>query len=267
MYLAWTSKGGKYFFVKFDAVTRETIDSTLSITTHPVEDGSDTTDHAHAGPDKITLEGYISNVPLPSNWGGEFDEAPFRFMQLGSVPLKMGENPQGVNLQAFGEEPPNLMDSILGAASKVSPGGLTKLVTGGINSLLHKPPDHAMVFKGPDDWKDRARRVYELLRAAQQERVRVVCGTRLVTLEDMLIAKLNVPRSLKDGTGATFSLDLQRVRIVRSATVAAPVPAESRGQAETPAGQKATKEDKEEKKRLQSTSLKFGIWSGWQKEK
>ncbi len=266
MYLSWKNKAGKEITIYFDATTRESIESVLSITTHPVEEGADITDHAHEGPDKISLEGYVTNKPLPSNpgvhVGGFGPVVKESSLEFTSVPLVMTK-PDLV--AEFGEEKPNLLDSIKGVAGAVSPGGLTKLVLGGIDSLLHKPPDHAMVFKGVDGWEDRARRVYTLLRLAQKERSRIEVGVKLVTLEDMLIAKLNAPRGLKDGGGASFTLDLQRVRIVRSATVDAPVPAESRGAPEKAAGPKAATDDKDKKKELKSLAVHGGIWSGIQK--
>lgn len=251
MYLRWQNLAGKFITVYFDATTKESVESALSITTHPVEEGSDITDHAHEGPDHISVEGYISNKPLPSNPGvtGTTGYGPVyapSSLEFKRMPLKrIGED----LFTDLGESPPNLLDSIKGAVSAVSPGGLTKLVMGGLEGLLHKPPDHAVVFAASDfGWEDRARRVYQLLRAAQSIRARVEVGIKMVTLSDMLIAKLSAPRTPKDGGGCSISLDLQRVRIVRSATVFAPLPAEDRGQPEKPAGVKAPEDDKGEKK-------------------
>ncbi len=251
MYLRWKNKSGKFITVYFDATTKESVESSLSITTHPVEEGADISDHAHEGPDHISVEGYISNKPLPSNPGvtetsGYGPVIAASSLTFKSVPLDVIGKDLFTDL---GEEKPNLLDSIKGVAAAVSPGGLTKLVMGGLDSLLHKKPDHAMVFSAPDfGWEDRALRVYQLLRAAQSIRARIECGIKMVTLSDMLIAKLSAPRTQKDGGGCSISLDLQRVRIVRSATVNAPLPAEARGQPEKPAGAKAPADDKHDKK-------------------
>lgn len=267
MYLRWKNTNGKLLTVQFDVVNRENVEGGLTITTHPVEDGADITDHAHETPDKITVEGYISNKPLPSNPGvfadsGSGSLVKASSLEFKSVPLKMNR-PKPI--PTFGEEPPSIFDSIKAGVSRVSPGGLTKLAVGAIEGLFHKTPDHAMVFAAVDGWEDRAKRVYELLDAAKAQRARFEVGIKMVTLRDMLISKLGVPRTAKDGGGATFNIDFQRVRIVNSATVAAPVPAEARGAVEKPAGQKPPEEDGDDKKNKKSVILQAGIFTGVQR--
>jgi hypothetical protein len=130
-------------------------------------------------------------------------------------------------------------------------------VTGAISSLFGKPPprpktmygysgvghrdlpDRAHVFKGVDGFENRARAIYTALARAQRERARITVSIMVVDVDDMLIEKLSVPRQKEDGNGATFSLELQRVRVVKSETVNAPMPAEARGAKKESKGTKA----------------------------
>lgn len=247
MYMRWKDKSsGKYVVVQFDACTRESVESALSITTHPIEEGADITDHAHEGPDKITLEGYVSNKPLPSNPNVYEPTDPIAktsALQWMSHPLSMPD----VDTKVFGEQEPTLLDNIKGGLSAVSPGGLTKAVTGAINNLLNPPPTDYHAFIGVDGFSDRAKDVYIRLRKAQSERARIEVGIKMVTLYDMLLAKMSTPRTVKEGNGAAFTLELQRIRVVKSATVDAPQPAEARGKPEQPTGPKAPEDDPKKK--------------------
>lgn len=271
MYLRWKDKGDKWITVQFDSVSRETVESVLSITTHPVEDGSDITDHAHLGPTKITVEGYISNKPLPSNPGVFFGTSGQEVykgssLSLQAVPLNL-KRYDGVVFEGAGETAPSFLDSVKGVLGKASPGGITKIVTGGIDGLLHPRPTDAHVYQGNQGWEDRAKRIYELLLAAQGIRARITCGIKLATVEDMLIAKLSAPRSKGEGSGATFNLELQRIRVVKNATVAAPLPAENRGQEKKPEGPKPAEVDESKDKKKVAVGLQLSIKAGAQQAK
>lgn len=50
--------------IYFDATPRETHTSTLTLTDHPVEEGSVVTDHAQSNPDELEINGLISNRPI-----------------------------------------------------------------------------------------------------------------------------------------------------------------------------------------------------------
>lgn len=49
--------------VLLDASVSETHTSSANITSHPVEQGANITDHVHREPDSITIQGVISNTP------------------------------------------------------------------------------------------------------------------------------------------------------------------------------------------------------------
>lgn len=49
--------------VTFDAVVNEVFKTSATVTSHPVEDGSDISDHIKDDPDELQLDGCISNTP------------------------------------------------------------------------------------------------------------------------------------------------------------------------------------------------------------
>lgn len=224
--LTWKDKkSGDTKFVRFDAVTDETHESVLQLTKHPVEDGSSISDHASDDPQKINIVGYVSNKPLYSNpYTEKYSEYQSMDLDLPKVPSSFSP----------------------------TPGGLTRAVTGFVDNLLNPPPSKATVFKPKGDFPDRAYQMYETLKEAQKNRARVTVSSSMQELEDMIIVRLQVPRSTEDGNGATFHLDLEQVTIVQSETVAAPSPVEARGMPNQSQGSKqAVKEDKskDEKKK------------------
>ncbi len=71
---------------------------------------------------------------------------------------------------------------------------------------------------------------------------------------------MGLPRTVEDGNGATFQVELTQVRVVKSETVDAPVPAELRGATDVSKGVKATdkKNDDKLKKQYSSTLVSTG---------
>lgn len=229
--LSWTDKkSGQTKSARFDVVSQETHESIMAITSHPVEEGSNVVDHARPEPERITIEGYVSNKPLFSNPGVE-KLADFTDKKL-DVP-----------------KPPSPLSP--------TPGGITRSVTGLVDSLLHPPPSKATVLAPTGDFPDRAKAMWALLKDAQQKRSLITVTTKLEELDNMIVARLSAPRTLADGSGSTIQLELERVRIVSSETVAAPVAAEARAGAEVSKGSKAAiaKEDANKNKKLASFAV------------
>lgn len=215
--LTWVTKRGELKGARFDAVTAESHDAVMAITSHPVEEGADVADHARLEPKTLSIEGYVSNKPLLSNPDVEKNWA------FQNVTLNLPKSPAG--------------------ASVFTPGGLTQAAVGAIGSLLgaKKAVDQAYVLKANGAPPDRARLMFELLAQAQEDKARItVVSTSVQTITNMLIARLGVPRTLADGNGLTFQVDLQRVRIVSSERVDAR-PIEARGAALANKGSQAVK--------------------------
>lgn len=62
--IAWTGADGQTYSVALDATTSLSLEDTNTITEHPVEDGSNMSDHIRPDNDTIALEGVISNTPV-----------------------------------------------------------------------------------------------------------------------------------------------------------------------------------------------------------
>ncbi len=68
-----------------DASLSETHAQEAEATDHPVESGSNITDHVRPKPQMLTLEGLISNTPIVNPFTGSFAQGPFLPDQPGSA--------------------------------------------------------------------------------------------------------------------------------------------------------------------------------------
>jgi hypothetical protein len=223
--LLWEDDSGATEFVIFDACTAQTHEGTVEITEHPVEEGSDVADHARPAPERLSLEGFVSNTPMWSNPGVH------EFGSFRKVDLEIPDQPD-LNL-SVGTAIVSAVGSLFGSGA----------------------PDsiQALAF---DEFRNRAREVYEKLEDARVKTRRIRVETSLREYEDMTIERLAEPRTPDDGSGILFQLDLKRIRVVRSETVSAPEPAEARGAVTVSKGSKAAKDDANpEKKREKLKSL------------
>lgn len=62
--ISWQGESGQTFSITLDASLHEQHTGTATITDHPVETGSNVTDHIRPDPDMLTIEGIVSNTPL-----------------------------------------------------------------------------------------------------------------------------------------------------------------------------------------------------------
>lgn len=235
--LSWKDKGsGELKFIRFDVVTNQTFEAITTITSHPVEEGTDVADNQRPDPVRFTLEAYVSNKPLLSNPGVE-DLAAYE-----SIPLKLEPLPSAISLSTF------------------TPGGLTRAVTGAIGGLLHPEPSRATVLKPKGSYPDRAREMFDKIDKLRLAGTRFAIISRSVkVLEDMVIERLATPRTPEDGNGLNFQIDFVQIRVVKSELVDAPQPAEDRGKKLETTGSKAAKKGDEAKtKKLQSIAFKAG---------
>lgn len=238
-FLFWSDKSGQTQDAIFDVVSQETHESVLAITSHPVEEGSDVTDHARAEPVRITVEGFVSNVPSITNPGVG------QLMALRSVLLTIPEK--------------------AGGAPIFTPGGLTQAAgsaIGGLLGLTKSLPKSMPVLTATGPWQDRGQFIYRKLLQAQKDRARItVVATKVQSIADMLIERLAVPRAVGDAGGLMFQIDLLQIRIVTSETVDAPSPAELRGMPSTSSGSQGTKsaEDAAKKNAKQATLAAKGF--------
>jgi hypothetical protein len=187
--------GGNPVSTRFDVVSSETHEAITVITDHPVETGAVVSDHARDLPVTLAIEGFVSNAPLSSNWNVNFTLAP--------VQLTVAKP-----------------DAKLSLSSAVSAGVSALASAVGFSA---DPPPAVMVYTDPTGaYADRPRAMYEALEAARVSHALVKVHSRLTSLDNMVITRLSVPRSLSDGTGATFHMELRQIRLVTALSVAAP---------------------------------------------
>jgi len=238
--LLWVTKKSKDLrYIKFDVCTQETYEAIIALTAHPVEEGVDVVDHARPEPERITVEGFISNKPLPGNvlGSGAFLRDP-----------KMNAQSVALNL------PP------LPSPFSPTPGGLTRAVTGFVDKLLNPPPSKITVYK-PDTALNRAREALILFEEAKTDAALITVVSGMHWLDTMMLERYACTRTAEGGNGATFQVDLKRVRIVKTETVDAPQPAEARGAPSESKGSKAAQAT-DPKVTTKAKSIAKSLWDG-----
>lgn len=291
MLLSWKDKkSGVLMFAAFDVVSNETHDAVMQITSHPVEEGANVSDHARPEPIRLTVEGYVSNTPLFNNHGvRKYAEVVTTTVWV--PPGLRGIRPPRVELEI---PKPNIKPNVASVV-EAGIGALVGAITGNNKTfaqLAAEPPADGGTMKaqllkitkeradikkwraeveagetsfGFEEWietqsgvdaANRARQMFETLVGAQREGALLRVETRLQKIDNMMIERVSVPRSVEDGNGATFNVDLLQVRIVASKTTTAPEPAEERGKANKDQGSKNAKTPPVEKIQKYKSTLK-----------
>lgn len=200
--------------IRLDVDTSCTTSYTSTPTDHPIEAGSNVSDHVVDEPDEITIEGFISNEPLFSNPRGI--RGSYQSTQL--------------NLPKY-ERP-----------IAPTPGAVLNAGLNAIGDLLADAPPAQIALKFPTAFNapSETEEALDTLRLGH-----VLCQVLTSTRrhDNMIITSFEQVKSAADGTGATYSINLRKITIVESLAVAAPVlPEEPRGM---PAGSQGTKAVKE----------------------
>lgn len=176
--------------VTFDLTISEGHEMTSEVTEHPVEVGSNISDHVRPNPQALTLELYVTNTPIED-------------IGRGSVGL--------IEMQLPRYTPP----------LAPTPGFL-------FSQRIEDPPVPLRVqvlqFDQPFD---RVKEVHDTLLDLWTKGATMSVVTSVRTYDTMVLTSVKMPRN--EPGGATFSLDLKQIRTVTTATVKAPAPAEKRG--------------------------------------
>lgn len=234
--LFWKMDDGSANFAVFDVTTSEGHEGTTTITEHPVEDGPNVSDHARSEAERITIEAFISNKPLWSNLSiKEIREDGWAYQ---SVKLEIPDKPSSFT---------------------PTPGGVTQAIVNAVNSFMNPQPDKATILKARAP-RNRPREAYEKIEEARLKHRLIRVETSLREYDSMMIERLSVPRSVENGSGETFQIDLKRIRIVKSESVDAPEPTEARGGSTQSKGSKSAKDsDKESEKKK---TIAAGLFDG-----
>lgn len=200
-----------------DASLEELHISDSEVTTHPVEEGSDITDHVRPKADAIRLTGVVSNQPIETP-GSHAD---------GARPVTLSRE--------FELGPP-------GAISGVTGGGLVGgALASAVGDLLGLNRG-AVVAQGFDQGFDRVADAYLELLAIKNEGRLFEISTTLRTYEQMVMRQLEVRRDAENGQWLRFSAVCEQLRIVATALGDIPEPKVERAKTEQTKAKTPTKD-------------------------
>jgi hypothetical protein len=238
--LFWTDPdSGLTDSVEFDVTTSETHENELTLTSHPVEQGADMTDHATEEPTLLTLECFVGDVANP-----RLDKDVSKQLVDITVP---GFGDPGTQQITLDIPPPPLTPSPA-ALVRAGIGALVTAIAGQSSGTFRGRARAATqtlsaALYQQNAPRDRVRDVYEKLQAAQLSRALVTVQTSLREHFDMILTRLPVAQDEDTGNGAQFDIELRRIRVADTQTVQSPQPAEKRGQSTKAAGSQHAGED------------------------
>jgi hypothetical protein len=263
--LLWTNDDtGALDSVKFDAVTSIEHQDSVTITDHPVELGSNIADDAIDDPDRVTIEGIVTNTPHLGNLTDDDDAQTGQSSVTFDAMRQDGTKKIHLNIP----DPPleisesGLLQAGVRALGSAIFGGPNSTATVADDSRKARASASAQVLIGSG--RNRAREAYEKLIAAKLARDLITVSTGMREYFDMLIERIAVPRAVADGNAVRFQVDLRRLLIAESDTVKSPEPTEARGATTKSLGSQAAKEDPNagKKEELESTLHKGGAAAG-----
>ena len=238
--ISFQLSNGETESIAVDAVLEEQHRSTAVISEHPVEDGSNVSDHVRADQDTISLEIFVTNTPIveqPSeNVSGSFSETN---IAADAAPSRDG-NPI---LSNPGSPPTRLLLGIL------VPGSAAKWEAA---PFLEDTETAAAELRGAtvlqfDDVFDRVNFVYSVMQALLTTGTQIRIVTKLRTYEKMLLEEVTTPRDAKTGDAIKFNIVARQIRVVSTETVEAPPnPEQQRGRTRTNRGAQQTDDATEE---------------------
>jgi len=174
-------KPGKIGIIELDATVRESHEYTNTLTEFPVEKGFNINDHVIRQPEKLTIEGFITNTPIP------------RSSDLKSL--------QGANTEQL------VYDNIT-QSQKKQPAPTENRVESALEKLLDLagfPP----ATKNTDD----------ITTASLFPKVIDIVETGLRQYKNMVITRITIPRDKDTGETLRFTCEMKHVITVLTETV------------------------------------------------
>lgn len=236
--LTWTGLDGQERIVQLDAWTSENHENVVTITDHPVEAGITITDHAKDEPVFVSLEGMVSNVPMPGKEG----------VTSGPIDLRVEyQRPEPATRIIELDVPTPPITPSVGGLIRAGAGAIATAVLGKPKATVwgeerrRRETVRATVLSYGTP-QNRPQAVDLLLQEAIALKALITVTTPLRTVSDLLITRLAPQRAMQSGTAVLFQLDLRQIRTVNSETVEAPIPAEARGAKKKNAGAQSAKD-------------------------
>jgi hypothetical protein len=221
--ISFVLSNGEVEFIDVDAVLEEQHRSTAMVSEHPVEDGSNISDHVRADQDTLTMEMFVTNTPIidqPSaNLQGAVSEIA---IGVETPPVRAG----GPILIDPGSPPIRLPLGIPipGRAPTWEAAPFISQIT---TALVDLQGANVLQFGSQFN---RVNFVYTVLRALLVTGTAVRIVTSIRTYENMVFEELTTPRSADVGDAIRFNVTARQIRVVDTVTVEAPPdPSEERG--------------------------------------
>lgn len=244
--IVFEDEAGEEQVVIFDATLTVKPELGADITQLPVETKQNITDHIRPQLDRLSVEAFVTNTPVPvlqEYTTTKLEIAP-RVSDITEV-----EDPDSFGL---GDIP--------------GPGTLNRAVQGAIGDVLSGlfPPELKHLDLSNLDVTDRVRDVYDSLDQIRRKGTECRIVTKFKDFEGMHISLITPLRGVPEGNGARFTIDFQEVRVSETSTKAFPVPEETRALPAVSLGSRSGKKPKDEQTEGQNETLlhQLGVGGG-----
>ena len=234
---SWEEDDGSLGIASLDIEEEETYDYPSTCTTHPVEGGGVITDQVQLGNPTITITGYVSNKPTPSNdlTAGSFKQTPLTLPGTKTFTTKQ------TKLDVPGSKINPNVGSLLAAGINAIGSAISGPLK--IPARAYGPPEKRNVSVNAwtlnDPSYSRAVEFLEALKGVRDSRRRVDVATDF-TFMGGCILKFTIPRKPEDGEGCPFVIVCEQIRTVYAQDVDTPKPSEPLTQKRKATGSKAT---------------------------
>lgn len=200
-----------------DASIDEGHSMTAQATSHPVETGSNISDHVHTDPRMVRIDGLITNHPI------DLPGSHAAGVQIADKEFEWTEQPSIGGVQLGG---PGVIGGIVGG------------VVSAVGADVHKGS-----AKGFEPSFDRVQDVWKEFEAIHNEGRVVDIVTTLHVYHNMVIESLDVQRNAASGNSLPFVATAKQILIVETGVVPSPVkPTVERGKPENTRGKQSSPE-------------------------
>lgn len=234
--IVYEDDAGEEQTISFDATLTVKAELGADITQLPVETKQNITDHIRPQLDRVSVEAFVTNTPVPV--GPEY-----KTTRLNIAPTVSDLTSQ--------EDPGQ--DSFLSGIP--TPGGVNRALQSAIRETLFGPPPPADLRHADIQFSDRVREIYDELDQVRIKGTECRIVTKFKDYEGMHISLITPLRGVAEGDGASFSLEFQQVRVSETSTRAFPVPAETRAKKGENLGARSGKDPKDDQTKAGNKSL------------
>jgi len=237
--IAFELPDGRLVAIAMDATLRETHTSSAVATEHPVEEGTNISDHVRAELPRVEVEAFVTNTPIRvprSRLQPDSDQLGGATGEFEAVELRVPEPPVNFNLAA---------------------------AAGALYGALFPAARTARVLRFSQPF-NRVVSTYDLVSAIVELGTPVLIVTALRSYENMVIENLTTPREAATGDAIAFTFAAKQIRTVASEIVAAPDPIEERGRRRQARGGQQTEEAEEGGPKANRSLLMQGLEGGGQ---